>query len=387
MAACLFRCSAAALLACGIALASNAPSKVVTPVVAKTTMYGNLIDPGLNRDSCTSALWYNNVLWVCRDTQQVLKNGSIGHNIVANTASFSGFPTNPSRPDQLTLLSPQGFGPLFYAFQEDECLPGSCGDNVCGPGVCADGTRWVGWPDTTPLVVRRGPLNGWVDAYGFMARQHLTGLTVLNSTGNDLFHVISRVAGEEVIPNTAMTIANFWSATEIGYGTACHVIVDGYAYLWGGTPDAKLALARVDLSSGTLDYRPSYEFYVNGKWTRTTPLNTDPTIALPNTSSKQGTIYYSPKWESFVWIGGDSFPNANAYISTAPKAEGPWTAAQEFYSGTVGNGTLPAYSALAHPSLTDGTGDYIFITWTKTYPDPATGFDVYEQPLVRVDWK
>ena len=29
--------------------------------------------------------------------------------------------------------------------------------------------------------------------------------------------------------------------------------------------------------------------------------------------------------KSFVWIGGDGFPNANFYISTAPKPEGPWT--------------------------------------------------------------
>ncbi|KAJ7872715.1 hypothetical protein B0H13DRAFT_2349366 [Mycena leptocephala] len=109
------------------------------------------------------------------------------------------------------------------------------------------------------------------------------------------------------------------------------------------------------------------------------PLFTDPGIVLGNTSAVQGT--------SFVWIGGDGFPNANAIISTAPKPEGPWAAPVQFYSGTVGNGTLGAYSALAHPSLTDGTGDYIFITWTKTRPDPATGFDVYDQPLVRVDWK
>jgi hypothetical protein len=26
-------------------------------------------------------------------------------------------------------------------------------------------------------------------------------------------------------------------------------------------------------------------------------------------------------------------------------------------------------------------------SWTKTHPDPATGFAVYTQPLVRVDWK
>jgi hypothetical protein len=32
--------------------------------------------------------------------------------------------------------------------------------------------------------------------------------------------------------------------------------------------------------------------------------------------------------QSYVWIGGDSFPDANFLISTAPKAEGPWSIPQ-----------------------------------------------------------
>ncbi|KAF7343141.1 hypothetical protein MVEN_01744700 [Mycena venus] len=346
----------AALIVCGMVFASPSLSP---PVVAKTTNYGDLIDPGLNRDSCTSALWNKNVLWVCRDTQQVLKNGSIGHHLVANTASFSGFPSSPSHPKQLLLSSPQGYGPLFYAFEKDECSAGGCGDNVCGPGICGDGTRWVGWPDTTPLVVKRG-LFGWVDAYGFMAKQRLRGLEVLNSTGNSLFKVTSRFPGENIIPSTTMHIDAFWSPTEVGYGTACHVIHDGIAYLYGGTPNAKLAVARVDLSRGSIEDRKSYEFYVNGTWTRKTPLFTDPGIILPNTSQKQGTIYYSPKWQSFVWIGGDSFPDANAYISTAPKAEGPWSTPQQFYSGAVGNGTLPCVLG-ARASQPDGRYGRLYI--------------------------
>jgi hypothetical protein len=57
-------------------------------------------------------------------------------------------------------------------------------------------------------------------------------------------------------------------------------------------------------------------------------------------------VYWSPKWQvssqpdsyllfdflmftqSYVWIGGDSFPDANFFISTAPKAEGPWSIPQ-----------------------------------------------------------
>ncbi|KAK7042679.1 hypothetical protein R3P38DRAFT_2891735 [Favolaschia claudopus] len=358
------------------------PAKVVNPVVAKITEYGSLIDPGLNRDSCTSTLWSPATLvsepvvfWMCRDTQQVLKNGSIGHHL------------------QLRLASPQGYGDPFYAFSQDQCPAGGCGDNVCGPGICGDGTRWVGWPDTPPLVVQRGgPLGifpGWVDAYGWMAKQRLTGLTVLEDAGNSLFKVTSRFPGESIMAKTELVKDAFWTKDEVGYGTACHVIHGGYAYLYGGTPNAKLAVARVSTLRGptAFENRKNYEFYVNGKWTSKTPLASDPTIILPNTSqSKARSIGLRSGRCSFVWIGGDSFPDADAYISTAPNAEGPWTVPKKFYSGVVGNGTLPAYSSLAHPALTDGTGNYIFISWTKTHPDPATNFDVYDQPLVRVDW-
>ncbi|KAJ7837978.1 hypothetical protein B0H14DRAFT_2790199 [Mycena olivaceomarginata] len=378
---------AASLLVCVTAVTGTILPKAVSPVVAKTTDYGDLIDPGLNRDSCTSTLWSDNVLWVCRDTQQVLSNGSIGHQLVANTASFSSLPSSRSHHQQLLLSSPEPYGTLFYPFQQDECPASGCGDNVCGPGICGPGSRWVGWPDTTPLVVARGPPGtGWVDAYGWMAKQRLDGLTVLNATGNVLFRVTSRVSGEKELPTTTF-VDTFWSPTEIGYGTAAHVIHEGFAYLYGGTLNAELAVARVNLAGGSFENRKSYEFYVNGTWTRKTPLFTDPGAILPNTSAKQGTVYWSPKWKSFVWIGGDGFPDANGLISTAPKAEGPWSTPIQFYSGSIGNGTLPAYSLVAHPGLTDGTGDYIFISWTKTRPDPATGFAVYTQPLVRVDWK
>jgi hypothetical protein len=53
----------AALLVCGTALATASDDRrVVKPVVASTTNYGDLIDPGLNRDSCTSTLWSNSVV-------------------------------------------------------------------------------------------------------------------------------------------------------------------------------------------------------------------------------------------------------------------------------------------------------------------------------------
>ncbi|KAJ7688883.1 hypothetical protein B0H17DRAFT_1202745 [Mycena rosella] len=364
-----FPYSALALIVCGTVLGAPSDDRGrIIPVVASTTTYGDLIDPGLNRDSCSSTLWANDVLWVCRDTQQAFANGSIGTHLVANTVSLSGLPSAPSNPIQLVLSSPQGYGPIFYAFEADECPQEGCGDGVCGPGICGDGTRWV-------------------NAYGFMAKQRLLGLSVVNATGYSLYHVTSQRPG--VIPSAKMHINAFWSATQIGYGSAASVVRNGFAYLYGATPDRKLAVARAALTGllSSLEDHKIYEYYVNGTWARTPPVNTDPTIVLPNTSAVQGTMYWSPKWQSYVWIGGDGFPNANFLISTAPKPEGPWSAPQQFYSGVVGNGTLAAYSAVAHPDLTDGTGNYIFITWTKTHFDVDGIFNVYEQPLVRVDWQ
>jgi hypothetical protein len=42
----------AALLVYGTAFAASDDRRVVKPLVASTTNYGDLIDPGLNRDSC-----------------------------------------------------------------------------------------------------------------------------------------------------------------------------------------------------------------------------------------------------------------------------------------------------------------------------------------------
>ncbi|KAJ7768119.1 hypothetical protein DFH07DRAFT_1008738 [Mycena maculata] len=210
-----------------------------------------------------------------------------------------------------------------------------------------------------------------------------SGIEVVNTPSYSLYHVISETAG--AFPTTSMDISGFWSDTQIGYGSAASVVADGYAYLYGPTPSGALAVARAALTDflGDLEDYSLYEYYVDGAWTTTIPASTDSTIALPNTSDVQGTIYYSPKWESYVWIG---YPDTNFLISTAPAPEGPWTAATQFYSGVVGVGSLPAYSAVAHPGLTDGTGDYIFISWTITVTN-AEGNDVYEQPLVRVDWE
>ncbi|KAJ6574533.1 hypothetical protein B0H19DRAFT_935355 [Mycena capillaripes] len=361
---------------CAATLLFSASVLAVTPVVASTTSYGSLSNSGLNRDSCSSSLWSNNVIWVCRDTQQIT-NGQPVLPIMANTASFSSMPNDRTNPQPLVLTSPQGFGSLYYPLEADECAPF---------GICSDGTRWVGWPDTGPVVTFRGT-GGAVNAYAFITRSHLSGLSTVNTPSYTLYHVISNSAGP--IPNSTVDISSFWSSTQIGYGSAASVVNNGFAYLYGATPNGRLAVARAAQTGflGALEDKSLYQYYVNGAWTTTVPASNNAGIPLPNTSSAQGTVYWSPKWSSYVWIGGDGFPNANFYVSTAPNPEGPWTAPTHFYTGVVGIGSLPAYSAVAHPSLTDGTGNYIFISWTRTIANPTGTGDVYDQPLVRVDWQ
>ncbi|KAF7317433.1 hypothetical protein HMN09_00480000 [Mycena chlorophos] len=352
--------------------------RAVNPVVKATTSYGNLNNGNLNRDSCTSTGWSGgNVLWTCRDTQ-LLTNGVPGEGVVANTASWSVIPS-ATQPGTLTLTSPEAYGPLFYPLESDECPTG---------GLCSDGTRWVGWPNTGPAVVFN--YNGGVSAYAFMQRQHLSGLTVINTPSTTIYHVSQQSVDTSVLPSVSIDVSQFWSSSQIGYGSAHTVVQGNYAYLYGPTPNNQLAIARSTLTEflGALDNKSTYEYYVNGEWTSTAPTTSTANIGLENTSwggSIQGTIYYSNKWESFVYIGGDDYPDANFYISTAPAAEGPWTAGVKFYTGAQGSGSLPAYSCVAHPALTDGTGDYIFISWTTT--TGSGDATLYEQPLVRVDWE
>ncbi|KAJ7616426.1 hypothetical protein FB45DRAFT_229049 [Roridomyces roridus] len=355
-----------------VAVPSN-ERRAVTPVVASTTRYGILDMQGLNRDSCTSTAWYNNVLWVCRDTQPLV-NGLPENVLVVNTASYSSIPS-ATTPANLVLTSPQGFGPTFFPLESDEC-PAS--------GLCSDGTRWVGWPNTAPIVTFAFDNN--VNSYAFIPRQHLSGLSVIADAGTTLYHALWQ-GQVNTMPSVSVAQSQFWSADQVGYGSTATVISNGFAYLYGPTPSGQLAVSKAALTGflGDLTSKSIYQYYVNGAWTTTAPSKSDSTISLPNTSTVQGQIYFSTKWQSFVWIGGDGFPNANFYISTAPNPEGPWSAHTLFFQGEVGNGSLPAYSAVAHPGMTDGTGNYIFITWTKTTASSAG--DIYTQPLVRVDWQ
>ncbi|TBU37961.1 hypothetical protein BD309DRAFT_904328 [Dichomitus squalens] len=350
----------------------------VNPAVANVTIYPSLDMQGLNRDSCVSVAWEpNQPLWVCRDTQQLQSNGQPGIGVIANTASYSGIPSDVSNPQALVLTSPQGFGSLFYQLEADECPEF---------GLCSDNSRWVGWPNTGPVVTFA--FNGAVSAYQVLGRVHLNGLTQINDPDFSLYHVTSQTADPNTIPATNMSVSGFWTSDEVGYGNDASVVVNGYAYLYGATPSSGLAVARSALTGflGNLQDKSLYEYYVNGQWQAAVPGKNDSGVTLENTRSAQGTVYFSDKWNSFVWIGGDGFPNANFYISTAPNPEGPWTSPTLFYSGAVGDPNTLTYSTVAHPALTDGTGDYIFLSYSRVITN-AEGVQVYDQPLLRVDWQ
>ena len=194
----------------------------------------------------------------------------------------------------LTLTSPQGFGSLFYKLEADECPD---------LGSCSDGTRWVGWPNTGPVVTFA--YNGAISAYQVIARQHLNGLTVLNTPDYSLYHVTSQTADANTIPATNMDISGFWTDNQVGYGNDASVVANGYAYLYGATPSGGLAVARCALTGylGTLEDKSLYQYYVNGQWQTAIPGKNDSGVTLANTRSAQGTVYFSNKWNvSFTLV-------------------------------------------------------------------------------------
>ena len=116
------------------------------PVVKSFTVLGNVTDPSLNRDSCSSAQFGDKVFWTCRDTQVLLENGN-HFGLWANSAGWSergfdgrpavqqGGPIGVASTGSNTILPLKGPGPslpLFYPLGPDMCPDA---------GVCNDGSR------------------------------------------------------------------------------------------------------------------------------------------------------------------------------------------------------------------------------------------------------
>jgi len=140
---------------------------------------------GVNRDSCVSTKFGGRLvcllhyprgiilrilffkLWNCRDSQPLDNNGVPILPVTVNTAAWSNFNSDGTSSFEQTGDSARVFFPL---------PDGACNGDTAGG--CGDETRYVGWPDSAPIV-----LSDTV-AYSFVNLQHLEGLTLADDSIN-----------------------------------------------------------------------------------------------------------------------------------------------------------------------------------------------------------
>ncbi|KZP02783.1 hypothetical protein FIBSPDRAFT_770019, partial [Athelia psychrophila] len=332
---------------------------------------GNMGQPGVSRDSCGSVRMRSDAaLWVCRDSEPIV-NGQGVLPLTLNTAAWSNI--SSSGAVSLTQYGPSET--VFYPLQckfTDEC-PSS--------GACSDGTRWVGWPSTPPLITIAYP-NGDMGAYTWVEKVHLQGLGVVSDSYNpptSLYYVEYQPARDgQNLPKVSLVNEEFWSNAVASYGMYGSLVQDSTAYLYAQRTDGSVTLAKAPAASVT--DKTKYQYYVNGGWTSTVPgrNDTDATIAHCGAGG-QGTFYYSSLWSEYVWIGGNQFPGATFYMTTAPAPQGPWVAPYQILTEKGGTAALPAYSLQAHPGLTTGTGKDMYLTFTNQS-------SVYTTPLIYLTW-
>ncbi|KZP25721.1 hypothetical protein FIBSPDRAFT_1041316 [Athelia psychrophila] len=336
--------------------------------VASSKVVGDMGQPDVSRDSCGSVrLRSDAALWVCRDSEPVV-NGEGVLPVTLNTAAWS----NISSDGTVSLTQYGPSGTVFYPLSSDECA---------SSGACSDGTRWVGWPDSPPLITEPFP-NGDMGAYTWVTKQHLDGLGPAPDSYNpptSLYYVEYQPARDgQNLPVVTLVEEEFWSTDIAPYGAYGNVMQNSTAYLYGQRTDGSVALAKAPADS--VRDTTKYEFYVNGAWTTTVPSRNDTNAAIANCGAGgQGTFYYSSLWSEYVWIGGSQFPGATFQMTTAPAPEGPWVAPYEILTEKGGTASLPAYSLQAHPGLTTGSGKDMYLSFTN-------GSDIYSTPLIYLTW-
>lgn len=354
-------------------------------------------DPGLNRDSGGSCRFGDRILWTYRDTQLSKPDGTFHEiPIITSTASWSELdsdggpliqqPSNDCDPLKKIVhvhYGDNGLNHLNSAFYPIH-TPGT--GRIAGNDE--DGSRHPFWPDSPPLVTNSPNTTGLITAYTFIKVDHIKGLEFLvphpPTTLYRLSHNHSDDSSKDSLPKVEIVDKAFWKEGEIQYGVYGNLIHESYAYLYAQfdtSNESVVALARVPTSQ--IEYRSSYEYLVNDCWTRDVPSRTTPGLNIANLNGLgQGTYYFCPAWNSFVWIGGSKFPGASCYITTAPDPTGPWTEVKKFWEGPSGTADLGAYSIQAHPAMGLGTEgrNWVWITYTKQ--DHG-----YSTPLVRVEWE
>ena len=365
------------------------------PVFKSFTVLGNVTDPSLNRDSCSSAQFGDKVFWTCRDTEVLLENGN-HFGLWANSAGWSergfdgrpafqqGGPIGVASTGSNTILPLKGPGPslpLFYPLGPDMCPDA---------GVCNDGSRWVGWPDAAPLVTNTAS-DGTITAYTWVTKTHLRGLSVENAEQpTTLYRVTYKPTDDlNVLPRVDVVDWEFWPADSPRYGSYGNVVRDGYAYLYGELKKegfwSPVGLARVPVDS--IENKASYEFFVDGRWVRGLPSIDDRRAVVKNAGAGgQGTYYYSERHGLYIWIG-QGYPSVGAdfYMTTSPRPEGPWTDAVLLHKAENGNAPLGGYTLQAHPHMLRPEDNGIYVTWTQNFDTPEPG--MYVTPIAYIEWQ
>ena len=104
-------------------------------------------------------------------------------------------------------------------------------------------------------------------AFQFLERLHLRGLETLSRDGTQLWRLMRDDANDSpTLPKPELLADAFWAADEIAFGTAGSIVSAEYTYLFGATPENKLALARCTKEGflGDLSDRSRYSFFVGG---------------------------------------------------------------------------------------------------------------------------
>ena len=377
-----------------IAVAISYAEAAVSPKVASVKIIANVTDPKVTRDSCGTVKIVHRALWTCRDTETWNKTSQQGDlPLITNTASWTDFNGDGTPKIQTGLVGADSDGsnpilsmygghpktyPAFFPVLDDEC-PES--------GACKDGTRWAVWPNSPPMIA--STKDDTTIGYTWIPRSHLDFLTLLNPEPPHTLYKITykSTSNNNKLPLVSVVNENFWKRHEIGYGDYGNVVRNGVAYLYGQTDDP-LGTALAKVSVDHVEDRSQYEYYVNGKWTKSMPGINDSASIISNAGDGgQGTFYYSNYFSSYVWIGQAAHSAlADFYITTAPAPEGPWIKPYLIYKGTNGDSSIAGgYSLQAHPGLlksSDQNG--IYLTWTEQFEN--TTYGAYVTPLVYVTW-
>ena len=391
-----------------LGLATASPlRRDLNPTVKTATLYGPIAEfepQYLDRDSCgtSAALFGDRVLFVCRDTEIYIDRQNTSEGVGAfYSSSASWINKNPdgSLPFVPFNSSDYGYQPgydhllpayglnnnkSFYPLQPDE-NPDTEGVDQSANG--GNGTRWVIWPDTPPLVTKIE--NGCYTAYTWIKQAKITlqlGVAILYPA-TSLYKVEYSPDKEgtgDTLPSVSIVDEQFFKQGEWNYGTYGSVAKDGWSYLYGQPLNSvNVSLAKVQ--SGSEEDLSQYQYYVGGEWTSTMPGINDTASWLPCTAGSQGTFYYSEPWQSYVWIGQASGLAAGIFqlwITTAPAPEGPWTTPKQFYENDDNQRGF-RYTVQAHPAfLTSPQENAVWVSYTEA----INGYG-YDTVLYKFDWE